>query len=68
MSQPLSHRSCLQLAETLEDNPRNVISLHLLRRGLCRAYVLGNPTEYRAAIIQDMNLPEEPVAYGDDPD
>ena len=68
MSQTLSHRSCLQLAETFEDTPQNVISMHLLRRDLCRAYVLGGPTTYHAVVIQDRNLPEEPVAYGDDPE
>ncbi len=39
------------LADALGDTPESVISLHLLLRGLARAYVAGHPAQFDAAII-----------------
>jgi GNAT superfamily N-acetyltransferase len=57
----------LALARALGDTPETVISVHLLRRGLCRALVLGPPDRPRAAILQPVADPTEPTAFGGDP-
>jgi hypothetical protein len=58
----------LILADALGDTPETVISGARLRRGLCRAYVLGDmrniPPHFEAAIIQENFAPEEPVGFG----
>jgi RimJ/RimL family protein N-acetyltransferase len=63
----LDAASCRLLAETLGETPETVISIHLLRRGLCSAYVAGSPTQFDAAIVQARSLPSEPVGFGSDP-
>jgi hypothetical protein len=55
------------LAEALGDTPETTISVHLLRRDLCRAYVAGTPRQFLGAIVQDNQLPAEPTAFGADP-
>lgn len=49
------------LADALGDTPETVISVHALRRGLCRASASG-----AAAIVQWDEQPGEPVGFGDD--
>lgn len=49
------------LADALGDTPETVISVHALRRGLCRAYA-----SEAAAIVQWNELPGEPMGFGDD--
>jgi RimJ/RimL family protein N-acetyltransferase len=66
-SKPLDAASRLSLAAALGDTPETVISVHLLRRGLCRALVAGSPDRPAAAIIQAHALPAEPTGFGDDP-
>lgn len=58
----------LRLADALGDEPETVISVHLLRRGLARAVVLGRAERLRAAVVQSRLRPEEPTGFGDDPD
>ena len=55
------------LADTLGDTPEAVISIHKLRRGLCDAYVVGEPSNFDGAVLQSHELPGEPTAFGDDP-
>jgi hypothetical protein len=55
------------LADALGDAPDTVQSTHLLRRGTCRAVIVGEPAQYEGAIVQAQALPAEPTAYGDDP-
>jgi hypothetical protein len=44
-----------------------VISVHLLRRGLCHAYVAGEPSRFRCAIVDPTAMLQgEPMAFGDD--
>jgi GNAT superfamily N-acetyltransferase len=57
---------CL-LADTLGDGPETTISVHLLRRGLCHAYVSGDPRRFEGAIVQDDSASGEPMAFGSDP-
>ena len=66
--QPLDSTGRRALADALGDTPLTVISAHLLRRGACRAYVAGSPDRFRAAVIQDDNMPGEPLAIGSDVD
>jgi len=56
------------LADALGDTPETVISVHLLRRGLCRAYVAGDPSRFDGAIVQWNDSPAEPMGFGSDPD
>lgn len=55
------------VADALGDTPETVISVHLIRRGLCRAYCVGDPARFAGVVIQSDELPAEPIAFGDDP-
>ena len=66
--QPLSPGDCSRLADALGDTPETAISAHKLRRGLCRAYVAGDPSHFDGAVIESFDLPEEPAAFGADPE
>jgi GNAT acetyltransferase len=61
----LNSTQCQRLADTLGDTPETVISVHLLRRGLCQAHVAGSPTRFEGAIIQALHLPGEPTGFGE---
>ena len=63
---PLDAAGRAALADALGETPWTVIPVHALRRGLCRAYVEGYPSSYRAAIVQWDDQPDEPSAWGDD--
>jgi hypothetical protein len=56
------------LANALGDTPETLQSVHMLRRGLCKAYVAGDPTRFEGAIIQAVAWPEEPTGFGSDPE
>lgn len=64
---PLDSAACHLLAETLGDTCETVISVHLLRRGLCEAYLLGDLDGEYGAIVRDRNVFGEPAAYGNSP-
>ncbi len=55
------------LAEALGDAPETVHSVHMLRRGSCKAYVAGHPARFEAAIVQSNDWPQEPAGFGSDP-
>ena len=55
------------LADALGDTLETTIFVHLLRRGLCCAYVAGDPERFLGAIVQDNHAPGEPTAFGADP-
>jgi RimJ/RimL family protein N-acetyltransferase len=63
--EPLGAAGCQALADSLGDSAWTVITVHLLRRGLCKAYVEGDPSRFTAAVIQWNILPDEPAAFGD---
>lgn len=65
---PLGPQDCEVLAEALGDTVETVIWVHLLRRGLCDAYVVGEPARFGAAVLQAHEFPAEPAAYGRDPE
>lgn len=60
--------SLAAIAGTLPDTAETVISLHTLRRGLCRAHIAGTIEQYAALVIDSHEVPGEPSCYGDDPD
>lgn len=63
--EPEQHRL---LADALGDTPETVQSVHMLRRGTCRAYVAGDPAHFDGAIVQPIDWPEEPAGFGLDPE
>ena len=54
------------LADAVGDTPETVIPAHMLRRGLCEAWVAGSLPEFDAAIVQSASLREEPWVFGPD--
>lgn len=64
--EPLDLQGQRKLANALGDTPETVISVHLLRRGLCRAYVAGNLEDFDVALVQATEDPGEPTAFGED--
>lgn len=56
------------LAEALGEIPETVISIHLLNRRLCRAYVAGDIKSPIAAVIHALGQISEPHAFGNDPE
>jgi GNAT superfamily N-acetyltransferase len=63
--EPAQHRV---LAAALPEAPHTVQSIHMLRRGLCRAYVAGDPASFDGAILQSIDWPEEPTGFGSNPE
>jgi RimJ/RimL family protein N-acetyltransferase len=58
--------SLTRIAAVLPDTPETVISIHALRRGFCRACVVGMPGRYDALVIDADLAPGEPACFGDD--
>jgi ribosomal protein S18 acetylase RimI-like enzyme len=50
----------------LDEKPEHTVSIHQLRNDLARAWIIGKPDNFRAAIVQWTMLLEEPIAFGDD--
>lgn len=65
---PLDLKDCRLLADALGDTPETVISVHQLRRGLCRAYIAGDPAHFLGAVIQANYSASEPTGFGSDPE
>ena len=65
---PLDVSECRQLAAALGDKPDTTIEVHALERGLCRAFVVGSPLTFDAALVEAGNLPAEPHGFAEDPD
>lgn len=53
-----------ELANTLGDTPETTVSVHLLKKKLCKAFVAGSPTSFSAAIVQGHFDSEEPRGFG----
>ena len=64
MASTLNPDECEVLADALGDTPETVNPVHLLRRGLCDAWLAGNPSTFEAAIVQSASLREEPWVFG----
>lgn len=64
---PLGTDGRIALADERGDTPETAIAIHLLRRGLARAYTNGPPFRFAAAIIQNLAFSSDEVtAYGSD--
>ncbi len=55
------------LADAIGDTPETVIPIHLLRRGLADAHVVGHLGRPDGAIVQSHSLRSEPWCIGTDP-
>ena len=66
MPAPIGPEQRPALVEALGDSPETLIPVHLLRRGWCDAWVAGDPSDFRGAIVQAHDLMEEPWGFGDD--
>jgi ribosomal protein S18 acetylase RimI-like enzyme len=64
----LNPKECLELAEALGDTPETAIGIHFLKRGLCRAYVSGDPSNFNGIIVQNILYPAELMGFGSEPD
>ena len=56
-----------RLANALGDTPETVIPVHLLRRGLADAWVVGTAPRFDGVIVQAHLLQQEPWCFGRDP-
>lgn len=65
MTNRLDRAERLLLADALGDSPETVIPVHLLRQGLCQAWISGNLEKPVGAVIQSTSLMEEPWAFGE---
>ena len=66
---PLDAQSRLALAAALGDTPESVVAVHVLNRGLARAYVVGEPARFEAAIIRNLAFSsDELTTYGTNPE
>ena len=52
--------------KALDEKPQHTVSIHQLRNDLADAYIIGEPDNFQAAIVQWSMLPEFPLAFGDD--
>lgn len=55
-----------RLADALGESPGATVSVHLLRHGLCKAFVAGEPDRFQATVVQWDFMPEEPNGFGED--
>ncbi|MCP4360323.1 MAG: GNAT family N-acetyltransferase [Chloroflexi bacterium] len=62
----LSHDDCLLLADVLPDSPETVITTSQLRRGLAKAWVVGEAAGFETAVVEDTGQPGEPIVFGED--
>ena len=60
----LNQAGMLQLRAIIGEAPETLMSLEQLRRGLCRAWVLGPPATPLAAAVQPAAFPGDVSAYG----
>ncbi len=64
---PLDAAGRLALVDVLGDTPETVIALHVLRRGVGRAYLAGDPPSFAAAVVVNLAFDvDELMGFGDD--
>lgn len=54
------------LADVLGEEPETLVPVHILRRNLSRAYVVGDTRRFGAAVIQERDYPAEVMGFGPD--
>ena len=62
----LDRAGMLMLRPVIGETPETLMSLEQLRRGLCRAYVLGSPERPAAVAVQPTAFPGDISLYGND--
>lgn len=62
----LDHAGKLLIRAVIGEAPETLMSLEQLRRGLCRAYVLGSPDQPAAIAVQPDAFPRDISLYGND--
>jgi hypothetical protein len=60
----LDHAGMLQLRDVIGEAPETLMSLEQLRRGLCRAFVMGSLTALDAAAVLPAAFPGDVSVYG----
>ncbi len=63
---PLDPEGRRLLARALGDTPETAAAVHMLRRGLCEAWVAGPVDRPGAAVVQVCFRPGEPLGWADD--
>lgn len=63
--EPLDRDGCRALAEAIGDTPLWPIPVHALRTGRGRAFAIGDPRDFDAAVVAPDYCPDEPQAWGD---
>jgi len=48
----------------LGDTPETVIALQFLHEGTCEVLCVGDPADFEGIIIQSLDMPTEPMAFG----
>jgi len=64
--QELDQEGRERLSDALGETPETAISVHVLQRGLARAWVAGDVACPAGAIVQPEALPGEPMGFGED--
>ena len=64
----LSPAELSELARVLGDSPETAIPANRLMRGVCSAYVVGQPARFKAAVVVSHDNPAEPFGFGEDPE
>ncbi|KPK59221.1 MAG: hypothetical protein AMK73_08765, partial [Planctomycetes bacterium SM23_32] len=62
----LPEEALRHLASALGDRPETCLCTHVLRRGPCDAYVLGDPSRPAVAVIESPIWPGELITFGAD--
>lgn len=62
----LDRDDCARLAAVLGDTPETVTPCYQLKGGLCAARVSGEIWHFAAATVATLDMPDEPMAFGDD--
>lgn len=52
------------VVEALGDTPETVIALQFLRDQTCEVLCVGDPADFEGIIIQSLDMPTEPMAFG----
>ncbi|MDQ7026433.1 MAG: GNAT family N-acetyltransferase [Anaerolineae bacterium] len=50
----------------LDEKPEHTVSIHQLRNGVAKVWIIGKPDNFQAAVVQWLGLLEEPIAFGED--
>lgn len=57
-------RYLVSVVEALGDTPETVIALQFLREGTCEVLCVGDPADLEGIVIQLVEMPAEPMAFG----